>query len=261
VREPLTVCFGGGGIYGIAFNVGVGHAFRDSGLPFGQSPMVGTSAGSWAAATMAVGTTMEELIACWKEPPPNGKIQAIEMSSVAFGDARSALVTGVAVRVPTFRRHLLSGFQHSLADVVAASSSAPGYVAPHIIGPLRFIDGGVVSNTSANKCVNADLLVVVTPVDRQVLGPFGRYAESAVRWEIAQWRQRNGGQTLLIRPSEAIAKLAGKGSAPITDMSRAEETYEASYRYGVERAERFLAKYPRHAPRSDRPEAAVAIPA
>jgi predicted acylesterase/phospholipase RssA len=246
VREPLTTCFGGGGIFGIGFNLGVGHAFQDRGIPLGSSPMVGTSAGSWTAAALATGKSMDDLVATWENHTPAGKVKAIELTSKAFGEERSPLVTTVAVKIPTFRRHLLSGFHHKLADVVAASSSPPGYASPHTIGSTRFVDGAIVSNTSANKCVNADLLVVITPLDRRVMTPYGHYAESAVWLEIAQWRQRNWGQTLLIRPSDEISRMAGKGPSAMVEADRGAEVYEAAYAYGLDRAERFLEKYPQH---------------
>jgi predicted acylesterase/phospholipase RssA len=260
VREPLTACFGGGGIFGIAFNLGVAHGFQDRGIPLGRSPMVGTSAGSWTAAALATGKPMSELIATWENFVPTGRVKAIELSHKAFGEERSPLVTAVAVRIPTFRRHLLSGFQHRLADVVAASSSPPGYASPHTIGSTRFVDGAIVSNTSANKCVNADLLVVITPLDRQVMAPYGHYAESAVWLEMVQWRQRYWGQTLLVRPNEEIARMVGKSPTAILETTRGAEVYEASYAYGLERAERFLEKHPEHGRAVD-PVAAPAVTA
>jgi predicted acylesterase/phospholipase RssA len=54
--------FGGGGLFGIGYALGVIHGLRDHGIDLTNSPMLGTSAGSWAAAATALNVSLEELL-------------------------------------------------------------------------------------------------------------------------------------------------------------------------------------------------------
>lgn len=53
----MATCFGGGGAFGIGFDMGVARALTEAGIPIRSGPMLGTSAGSWTAAALAVGPT------------------------------------------------------------------------------------------------------------------------------------------------------------------------------------------------------------
>lgn len=59
--HPLSMVYGGGGVYGIAYNLGVAHGMVAAGLPVAAAPSLGTSAGSWSAAVMALGLGYEEV--------------------------------------------------------------------------------------------------------------------------------------------------------------------------------------------------------
>ena len=71
-------------------------------------------------------------------PLNDGRV--IELTSSLFGDLHDARVTGMAIQLPFGRRTALSGEDHALADVVAASSSPPKFAHPHKIGGRRYID-------------------------------------------------------------------------------------------------------------------------
>jgi len=53
-RSKVATCFGSGGAFGIGFNMGVARALLDAGIPLTSVPMLGTSAGAWTAAALAV---------------------------------------------------------------------------------------------------------------------------------------------------------------------------------------------------------------
>ena len=54
-----------------------------------------------------------------------GKARVIDLTRPLFGDARDARVSTAAIRLPVLYPTILSGADHDLADLVAASSSPP----------------------------------------------------------------------------------------------------------------------------------------
>jgi predicted acylesterase/phospholipase RssA len=60
---PLAGAFGGGGLFGIGYAMGVLDGLREQGINLSTAPMVGTSAGSWAAAATALGVGFDQLAA------------------------------------------------------------------------------------------------------------------------------------------------------------------------------------------------------
>ena len=56
---PLAGAFGGGGLFGIGYAMGVIEGLREQGIDLSTAPMVGTSAGSWAAAATALGVDFQ----------------------------------------------------------------------------------------------------------------------------------------------------------------------------------------------------------
>jgi predicted acylesterase/phospholipase RssA len=245
-QRPIATCFGGGGAFGIGFDMGVADALKDSGIHVDRGPMLGTSAGSWTAAALATGMTCEEIFDFWDthrdvETP----VRVIEHTRQLFGDKADPRVRGMVVHVASGRRLALSGRDHSLADIVAASSSPPRQAVPHRIGRRRYIDGGVRSVTSADRARPARLLVVVTPIAGQVLGPFGRMCERVTRYEMLQWRQRTGGRVLFVRPNREIASLVSFGeSGGMLDLDVGRRTYQPAYELGLRCAERFQSRHP-----------------
>ena len=59
---PLACAYGGGGLFGIAYLLGVGEALVDGGVALGAAPAIGTSAGSWAAGALALGVRWHDAI-------------------------------------------------------------------------------------------------------------------------------------------------------------------------------------------------------
>ena len=139
---------------------------------------------------------------------------------------------------------ILTGSDHDLADLVAASSSPPRVAVPHRIDGHRYIDAGIVTTTSADRAAPADLLVVVAPMAGPVLGRLGAASERMVAFELMRWRM-TGGHVLYIRPNRAVGALAGTRPTDVLDTAIAEPTYRAAYELGTRCAERFRNRHPR----------------
>ena len=225
----LSVAFGGGGPLGIAYGLGVADALADAGVCFAGVDMLGTSAGAWVASCLATGVTFSDLCAVPQLRIPNprpGLLRAI--AGEMFGDARSEDVTASAVRLPSSRRVLLSGADHALADIVAASSAVPGLFAPVRVGRHVYVDGGVRSLVSAHHAAPAQQLLVVAPIAGPMFGPAGRTMELMLREEIRRWEQATGGNAHLLRPGTDIAMLA-RHPLQLFDKSRAQAVYPLAY--------------------------------
>jgi predicted acylesterase/phospholipase RssA len=204
----LTSAFGGGGPFGIAYAFGVVDALIDAGLELGDSQLLGTSAGSWVASCLATGTPFQALCDLPPVRVPNPRPGRLQMlAGEVFGDARSARVSVSAVRLASGRRVILSGAEHRLADLVAASSSVPTLFAPtHLLG-RRYVDGGVRSMVSADQAPAAEHLLVVAPLAGPMFGRAGRVVEALLNREIGRWKGATGGQVHVIRPNKALAAL------------------------------------------------------
>jgi NTE family protein len=244
-RRPIASCFGGGGAFGIAFEMGVVAGLIDAGVPVDRGPMLGTSAGAWTAAAVATGLRYERLVAATEAVGSVGRVQVIELARAAFGDQRDARVTGMAMQIPMARRRALSGRDHALADIVAASSSLPRYTVPHTIHGRRYVDAGITRNTSVDRVKSARVLVVVAPISGPTFGALGRLQEQITGYEIQQWRLRTGGNVLYVRPTHAIAAIVrGHGLGGILDQELATAAHAPAYDLGVHCAERFRARHP-----------------
>jgi predicted acylesterase/phospholipase RssA len=206
--------------------------------------MVGTSAGAWTAAALAVGADLSEITHVWNDTPREGKPVVIDLARSLFGYARAERVSAMAIRLPMVYPRVLAGADHDLADLVAASSSPPRLAAPHRINGRRHVDAGILSTTSAHRVPPADLLVVVAPMVGPVLGRFGAISARMLAMELAQWRM-TGGRVLLIRPDRVVGALAGTRMSDVVEASRAEPTYRAAYELGARRIERFRTRHPR----------------
>jgi NTE family protein len=225
----LSVAFGGGGPFGIAYGLGVVDALVDAGVSFRGVDMLGTSAGSWVAACVATGVGYNDLcrIPAVRVPNPRpGLLRGI--ASELFGDAGSARVTASALRVSTARPSLLSGADHRLADVVAASSAVPGLFAPARVGRRWYVDGGVRSLVSAHRATPAQHLLVVAPIAGPMFGPAGRMMELMLREEVARWQRATGGKAHLVRPNARIARIA-RQPLHLFDKARAVDAYPLAY--------------------------------
>lgn len=236
----LSTAYGGGGVFGIAYILGVGEALIDAGVLLADAPALGTSAGSWAACAMELGIRWDDAIALigdeiprWPDPR-SGRLRAA--AAELFGERRAPLTRAVACTLPRLQRIVLSGADHPAADLVAASSAVPGMLAPHRIGGCRYVDGGVRSLVSADLAAPAEVLLVVAPIAGPMFGPAGRLAERILRRETDAWERANEGSSLwLIRPNHVIAELAD-WPVQLFDGDRARRCHDLAY----EQASRLL---------------------
>jgi NTE family protein len=205
----LAGVLGGGGLFGIGYALGVIDGLRHRGVDLSGRPLLGTSAGSWAAAGTALGTTLEEFLAIDVPRFPNPRRGVLaDAARTVFGERTSPLVSVVVSALPRLRRTVLHGTHTPLADLVAASSAVPGLLAPHRIDGVSYVDGGVRSVVSADLASPAATLVVVAPLAGAMFGPFGSVATRRMMREVRLWRDAHGGRTLIFSPREAGAALA-----------------------------------------------------
>ncbi len=224
-RASVTAVYGGGGVFGIAYGLGVAHGLQQAGVRLGSCDALGTSAGSWVAACLATGVDAETLLALPRVRVPDprpGRLHAIAREM--FGEAHDARVRASAVRLPHLRRKLLQGSEHRLADLVAASSAVPGLFAPHFVGGVPYVDGGVRSLASADRAPAADHLVLVVPIAGPLLGLGGRLLGRQAVAEMRRWEARTGGRAHVFRPNRQIAAMA-RVPQHLFDQSRASDVY------------------------------------
>jgi NTE family protein len=241
---PLAVCFGGGGLFGVAYVAGVTEALVDGGALSPSTPALATSAGVWAAGALGLGVRWADALTLLagelpRLPDPRpGRLRAV--AADLFGERRAPAMRAVACSLPLLRRSVLSGSDHPVADLAAASSAVPGLLAPHRIGRRLYVDGGVRSMVSADLADPAEHLLVLAPVARLMFGPAGRVVEEVLRREMRRWRGANpGGRLWLIRPNHAIADLAHRPDQ-LFDPDRAARCYDLAYEQGAGILERWM---------------------
>lgn len=218
--------FGGGGLFGIGYAMGILDGLKEQGLDLSASPMLGTSAGSWAASATALGVGVEDLIALDVPRFPNPRRGALATAARrVFGNATHPNVSVMACSLPWLKRTVLDGAVHPLADLVAASSAVPGLLAPHRIDGVNYVDGGVRSGASIDFAPAAALLVVIAPLAGAMFGPFGGLAERVLRREIDEWKAEHGGRTIEFFPREVTAGVARRPDQ-LFDKDRAVTAYD-----------------------------------
>jgi NTE family protein len=241
------VCFGGGGLFGIAYLAGVSEALVDGGVRLSQVPALGTSAGVWTAGALELGVRWADAIEIMADEIPRvpdprpGRLRAV--AADIFGERRAHGMRAVVCSVPLLRRVVLNGADHALADLAAASSAVPALLAPHRIGRRLYVDGGVRSLVSADLADPARHLLVLAPIAGPMFGPAGRVVEEVLRREMRQWRRTNrDGQLWLIRPNRAIAALARRPDQ-LFYADRARRCYDLAYEQGAGILERWRQVY------------------
>lgn len=235
---PLAAVFGGGGLFGIAFGLGIAEALVDGGVGLDSAPLLGTSAGSWVAAGVALDIGFRDAIAVLGDTTPRvpdprpGRLRAV--AAELFGsDTHCPQVTVAACALPRLSVELLSGAAHPIADLVAASSAVPGLLAPHRVGGRRYVDGGVRSMASIHRASDAQRLLVVLPLSAPMFGPAGRFIERTIARELRDWTAAHpGSSTVVMRPSAEIARLARRPDH-LFDRTRAMRCHELAYAEGV----------------------------
>ena len=235
-RHSLAMVYGGGGVFGIAYTAGVATGLVEAGIPVASAPSLGTSAGSWTAAALALGLTYDDFAGTRVPTVPNLRPGLLaQIARELFGDATHHLVSVSAVCLRTGRRHILDGGVFPLADLVAASSAVPGLLPPHRIEGRLYVDGGMWSATSVDAASEADRVIVVAPLAGHVLGPMGRTAGLLLAAELNRWRARHrDSEVIMIRPNRAIARLAGANPLGLFDPRRARQVYPLAYAQGLE---------------------------
>ena len=222
---PLAGAFGGGGLFGIGYAMGVLEGLRENGIDLSAAPMVGTSAGSWAAAATALDVDFEQLAALDvpRFPDPRSGVLANSARRV-FGNAMRSNVHVIACALPRLHRTELDGALIPLSTMVAASSAVPGLLAPQRVNGRWYIDGGVRSGVSVDLAAPADLLIVIAPLAGAMFGPFNNLVERNTDREITAWKKSCGGNVRLFAPNAETAKIA---TLPhhLFDKGRAIEAY------------------------------------
>jgi NTE family protein len=217
--------FGGGGLFGIGYAMGIMSGLRDHGIDLNKYPMLGTSAGSWAAAATALGVSHDDLIQLEVPRFPNPRRGVLQDSArEVFGNRTASNVRVVVTQVPSLRRTVLSGAETSLAELVAASSAVPGLLAPQRINGKSYVDGGVRSGCSVDLADGAATLIVITPLAGAMFGPFGRFVEGRTDREQAIWLEQHGGKFIEFSPRKTTADVA-RLPQHLFDQSRAVEAY------------------------------------
>ena len=234
--HALSMVYGGGGVFGIAFGLGVAHGLIESGLPLSTAPALGTSAGSWVASAIALDVPYDAFAEMDAPRVPTTNASAlVDAGTALFGDARSPLVAVSAVNLRSRRRHILDGARYRLADLVAASSAVPGLFPPYRIDGRLYLDGGMWSATSVDAAANAHSVIVIAPLAGPVMGPMGRTAGFLLERELRSWRERHPDKRItMIRPDRQIAHLAGFNPLGLFDADRARPVYPLAVALGRE---------------------------
>ena len=225
-RAPIAGAFGGGGLFGIGYALGILDTLRMRGVDLSTAPMIGTSAGSWAAAATALDVDYQALAALEVPRFPNPRAGVLARSARrVFGAGNVPNITAVACSLPRFKRVELFGASTPVHQMVAASSSVPGLLAPQRIKGTLYVDGGVRSGVSVDLAAHADVLVVIAPLAGAMFGPFNDIVERNTHEEIAEWEVATGGRTILFAPSIVTSRAA---TLPhhLFDKDRAMAAYE-----------------------------------
>jgi len=221
-RPPIAVCFGGGGAFGLGYNMGVAAGLSERGFDLRRMPLLGTSAGAHTAAAIDNGLAFEHVAGLWEQAVSGAsrrrRSSGIDLSGPIYVTRGDTDVGAVAVRLLTWRRHVLSADDHPLAEIVAASSSVPLLVRPHKIDGKRYVDGGAISMASIDLAPAADLLIAVTPFAVKQLGLAGRIGAFQARRESHKWSQRHGAPVLDVVPSPEMAEAGGQRVRDIADI-------------------------------------------
>jgi predicted acylesterase/phospholipase RssA len=234
VRLPLTAAYGGGGVFGVGYGLGVAHALVDAGIPLPAAPAIGTSAGSWVAGVLALGLTYDDVASLPVPQVPDRRPGLLYgLAHELFGDRYVPSMRAGAVRVQGGIHRMLDGGRLPVATIVAASSAVPGLFAPQRIGRALYVDGGVRAMVGADRAVAAERLVVIAPIAGPVLGLATRLSELAMWRGVRRWERRTGGKADVIRPNDAVAALI-RNPGDLFDKPRGLAAYELGREQGAQ---------------------------
>jgi len=237
-RPEVAVVYGGGGLFGIGYSLGIAEALAARGRDLSSVPALGTSAGSWAAAGTALGIPFVDALdriadRVPRVPDPRpGRLHRVA-AELLGAETRVPSMAVVVASLPGLRRTVLSGADHPAADLIAASSAVPGLLAPHRIGATRYVDGGVRSMASIDRAPDAAHLLVVLPMAGPMFGPFGWLVERTTRQEVAVWTARNPGSTVtIVRPTAELRALVRRPDQ-LFDADRARRGHTLALELGA----------------------------
>jgi predicted acylesterase/phospholipase RssA len=234
VRLPLAAAYGGGGVFGIGYSLGVAHALVEGGLALPSAPAVGTSAGSWVAGVLSLGLTYDDIAALPAPDVPDRRPGLLHgIARELFGDRYVPTMKAGAVRVQGAAYRMLDGMRLPVATLVAASSAVPGLFAPMRIGRALYVDGGVRAMVAADRAAPADRLIVIAPIAGALFGFATRVSEATMWLGIRRWERRTGGHAEVFRPNQAVAELI-RGPGDLFDKPRALAAYELGRLQGAE---------------------------
>lgn len=231
--SPIGGVFGGGGLFGIGYAMGVLEGLMPRGIDLSQSPLLGTSAGSWAAAATAFNVPFETLADMPTPSFPNPKPGLLAgIAREIFGDKTDPLLRVMACALPRLKRTILDGGAYPLAELVAASSAVPALLSPHTIDGVKYVDGGVRSGTSVDYGPAVQQLVLIAPLAGAMWGPFARFVDNGMHGEVSRWKERTGGKVLIFTPHNHAAEIA-RNPKHLFDKARAIEAYELGKNEGA----------------------------
>jgi NTE family protein len=239
----LSIVYGGGGVFGIGYALGVAEGLVASGIDVAAAPSLGTSAGSWVASALALGLTFEDFAGMGTPSvPTRSRDTLLGPARALFGDARHPAVAVSAVALPARRRHILDGGRYQLADLVVASSAVPGLFPPHRIEGRLYVDGGMWSVTSVDAAAEADEVIVIAPLAGPVMGAMGRTAGFLLARELRAWRARHPEKRItMIRPNRQMARMAGRNPLHLFHAERARNVHPLAREQGLRWGERLQA--------------------
>lgn len=271
-----ALVLGGGGITGIAWELGVLCALQRAGVPLGGADIIiGTSAGSVVGAGLAAGVDLETAVAQQQAPAPARPARDVDMTrvfavfslladrSVPPQQAR-AEVGALALEAPTGdEASYIAGIARGLpsrdwpqADLrITAVDTADGRdvvfdaasgvpldlaVAASCAVPAVFppvtIDGRRYMDGGVRSGTNADL---ATGADQLVvIAPMSANVRAKIHAEIAA---TGAGKTLLIEPDEAALEAFGPN---VLDPARRADAVAAGLRQGGELPDAVRAVWP-----------------
>ena len=104
--------------------MGVLEGLKPRGIDLSEVPLLGTSAGSWAAAATAFEVPFQVMADMRVPSFPNPKPGLLAgIAREIFGDQRDPLIQVMACSLPRLQRTMLDGGQYPLSELVAASSA------------------------------------------------------------------------------------------------------------------------------------------
>jgi predicted acylesterase/phospholipase RssA len=190
-RQPLATCYGGGALWGIGWGLGVARALEEAGEPLADARALGCSAGAWVAAAVALRIPTSTLATMPIVVPDLADGALVRLARAAFGWSEAPTVRTVVAIDGDATPQSIPARHHPVADLVAASSAAPGLFAPVRVAGMRLVDGMCTgSTTHADMADDADRLVVIAPMAHRDLDG-GERVVARLEAELDRWRSRN----------------------------------------------------------------------